>query len=638
LTRTAMVVVAALSAAGCSSSSSGASSTGAATGGTVGSGGSTTGGHAAPTTGNGSSGGGHGSTTTGGSTGRATATTGRATSTGGTQGAGTTTGGAGTTAGGGSSSGGTSGPPPGAPLVLYTDIVAGPASGGEKDDGAYLSIFGKNFGTTGLGTSVQVTIGGQPVASYRTLGTSLGRTDIEQITVQVGALGSPAPGTPLPIQVIVDGVGSNTDQTFTVNPGRMLFVDGDHGDDATAVPGDVTHPFQHVQLTSSAQTALGVAQPGDTIVLRQTAAPYADIGDGKDFVKVIGVGGSAPTGASGTGWLAFVPYPGETVSIVNGSGGVGDAAAFSGFDHTPGGYTGGNYVVIAGLHVEGDGTAGVICLQVASDHWRVVNDELSAPSTGGANVLAGGVNGDGTSIAIYGNHIHDITGSGGTSHGVYIDGDGSYDVAYNVIESVASGYGIQAYDDEGTSPTISHVHLHHNLIHDVTGKGCLNVADGTATDVAVWDNVCYAINLSCLRFNDSGSLQGAQIFNNTFYGCGAGSAYDGAIDSDGDQLGPSQVTLVNDIVWPASGIPYAGGSGNGFAAGACVNDLWYGSTGQPADAAAITANPQFVAPGSDFHLASGSPAAGAGSGSVSALVTTNFDVAPEAAPFDVGAY
>ncbi|MHB8417393.1 MAG: hypothetical protein ACYDCL_04920 [Myxococcales bacterium] len=607
MARRAIVAVAALFASGCSNPAIGTSSTGAASGSIAG---SATGG---TTAGNGSTGGSRGTSS------------GRATSTAGTQGVGT---------GGGGSGGGISG----APLVLYTDIVSGPNSGGENGEGAYLSIFGKNFGTTGLGTAVQVTIGGQAVASYRTLGPSLGRSDIEQITVQVGALGNPPPGTPLPIQVLVNGVGSNPDEAFTVNPGRMIFVDGDHGDDSTAVPGDITHPFQHVQLTGSSRAALDVAQPGDTIVLRQTLAPYADIGDGQDFVKVIDVGGSAPTGVSGTGWLAFVPYPGETVAIVNGSGGVADAAAFSGFDHTSGSYTGGDYVVITGLHIEGDGTAGVICLQISSDHWRVVNDELSAPNTNGANVLAGGVNGDGTAMAIYGNHIHDITGGGGTSHGVYLDGDGSYDVAYNVIENIASGYGVQAYDDEGTSPTLSHVHVHHNLIHGVTGKGCLNVADGTASDIAVWDNVCYSIKLSCLRFNDSGSLRGAEIFNNTFFGCGAGDAYDGAIDSDGNQLGPSQVTLVNNIFWPASGIPYTGGSGNGFGAGAFVNDLWYGSTGQPADAAAITANPEFVAPGSDFHLAGGSPAAGAGSASVSSLVTTNFESTPEAAPFDVGAY
>jgi len=41
-----------------------------------------------------------------------------------------------------------------APVVLYTDIASGPNSGGENDRGAYLSVFGKNFGPIGLGTAL----------------------------------------------------------------------------------------------------------------------------------------------------------------------------------------------------------------------------------------------------------------------------------------------------------------------------------------------------------------------------------------------------------------------------------------------------------------------------------------------------
>src|SRR5438445_731162 len=73
-----------------------------------------------------------------------------------------------------------------APLVLYTDVLSGPNSGGENNDGTYLSIFGQNFGTSGLGTSTRVFIGGAEVASYRYLGSSAGRPDVQQITVQVG--------------------------------------------------------------------------------------------------------------------------------------------------------------------------------------------------------------------------------------------------------------------------------------------------------------------------------------------------------------------------------------------------------------------------------------------------------------------
>ena len=44
-------------------------------------------------------------------------------------------------------------------------------SGGEGDQGGYLSIFGTNFGTAaGMGSSTRVYIGGVEVANYRYLG------------------------------------------------------------------------------------------------------------------------------------------------------------------------------------------------------------------------------------------------------------------------------------------------------------------------------------------------------------------------------------------------------------------------------------------------------------------------------------
>ena len=187
------------------------------------------------------------------------------------------------------------------PIVLYTDIASGPNSGGENNRGAYLSVFGKNFGPTGLGTLVKVTIGGVEVADYRFLGVAKGRPDIQQISVQIGALNSPTPGVALPVQVLVDGVGSNTDQTFTVNPGRMLFVDNVHGSDTSAVPGDIGHPYRHVQVSDTTKAAYGAMQPGDIVVLRGTGTAWTDLGNDTYFTKFINKSASAPTGAPAPG-------------------------------------------------------------------------------------------------------------------------------------------------------------------------------------------------------------------------------------------------------------------------------------------------------------------------------------------------
>src|SRR4029079_5596185 len=206
-------------------------------------------------------------------------------------------------------------PPEGAPMVLYTDLISGPTTGGENNKGAYLSIFGKNFGGTGLGTTVKVFIGTAEVDNYRSLGFSRGRPDILQITVQVGALGGQAHGTKLPIKVEVGGAASNTDQTFMINPGQILFIDNVKGTCATAVIVAIAHPFRHVQTTNLEQAAWGQVKPGDIMVMRGSGTDWTDVGFEHYFMRYRDKSGSAPTGASGTGAIVLMGYPNEEVKI-----------------------------------------------------------------------------------------------------------------------------------------------------------------------------------------------------------------------------------------------------------------------------------------------------------------------------------
>ena len=203
------------------------------------------------------------------------------------------------------------------PIVLYTDIVSGPNSGGENNKGAYLSIFGVNFGVPAdLGTKTKVYINNVEVDNYRYLGASKGRADIQQITVQIGAIGNPTAGVALPVKVTAGGVNSNTDKTFMVNPGRILFVDNVSGNDATAAANDIAHPWRYVQ-TPSYGGAYGVAQPGDCIVMRGKGTTWSDLGNNNSFLRFSTKGGGQPTGAAGTGPITVMAYPTETVRILN---------------------------------------------------------------------------------------------------------------------------------------------------------------------------------------------------------------------------------------------------------------------------------------------------------------------------------
>lgn len=528
-----------------------------------------------------------------------------------------------------------------APQVLYTDIASGPNSGGENGNGAYLCVFGKNFSGNGLGTRTKVTVGGAAVAAYRFFGASKARPDIQEICVQLGPLTGAAVGTPLPVQVSVDDVASNADVTFTLNPGRLLFVDNVNGNDATAIPGDITKPYRHVQTSDTSKAAYGAMQPGDILVMRGRGTAWTDSGNDTYFIKFINKDGTAPTGTSGTGPLTLMGYPGEDV-FIDIEGNATHKGAISGID-TTGGFTGGHFVTIADLRVESGGNAGVIAVQVAGDQWRIVNNALSAASATNA-ALAGGINGNATNAFWYGNHIHDIAGGAAQeNHGIYIDGDGSYDIGYNVIEHVTGGNGFQIYvNGDNGSDFADHVHFHHNLVHGVSKHG-LNIADNARDDIALWNNIVYDTAYSGLRFN-SAILHGAVVYNNTFYGVDtAGTNGNYAAVSNDAGVPSDAFDIRNNIVEPVNGKPLAGGSvGFGGAVGTIDNNLWFGGTGAVTfDTHAVTGNPAFAGAPTDLHLTAASAAANAGTGAVIGLVDDDYDAVvprPIGADVDIGAY
>ena len=528
----------------------------------------------------------------------------------------------------------------GGPLALYTDLISGPNSGGENNQGAYLSIFGKNFGSSGMGTTVKALIGGVEVGSYRYLGPSRGRPDIQQLTVQVGALGNPAPGTALPIQVTVNGAASNTDQTFMVNPGRMLFVDNVKGKDSKAVIGDISHPFRHVQ-TATLSGAWGEAQPGDIIVLRGTGTAWTDVGYESYFMRFRDKSGSAPTGASGTGAIVVMGYPTEDAYIRGTLAGGQKGGCISAINGQS--YPGmGQWAVISNLRIDCEGYDGPISQEIYGDHWRVVNNDLAAstaPTSGSSVPRMAGITGNGTGSVWLGNHVHDIQGSSGECHGLYIDGDGSYEIAYNLIENIRSGNGFQIYvSGTNGSSAANNVNFHHNLIHDVSKHG-INLADNTRNGIVIFDNLVYNVQYAGIRFNTT-LLSAAKIYNNTFYATNLSGNTDYGLLTNDLLLPLGAASLENNIFWPANNMAYTGG-GVGLAVliGSAANNIFYGGSGPTLGASLISANPMFIsASDDDFQLATGSPAIGAGATDVASVVTTDYAlVSRSRASVDIGA-
>lgn len=580
----------------------------------------------------------------------------------------------------GSSTSTTTSSPGAAPIALYTDVVAGPTSGGENNAGMYLSIFGKNFGSNL--SQVQVTIGGHPVATLVYLGASMGRPDIQQLSMQVGSLGGAAQGTALPIVVTVNGVPSNSNLSFIPNPGKICYVSNaagttpegtafPAGNDSTGACGDIHHPFASVQGTSEyTGGAWPNAGPGDTIVLLPSSTPYQESGFEGYFMRFYrgpsssnGGGGLAPTGASGTGYTTLMGYPGVTGSTVpfisapyskNSSGAVSATDTSS---TSP-------YIVVANLRINGGGGDGAVNAQIMSNYARIVNNNLSA-TTAQSAARAGCIAGDGYHMEILGNSCHDVNSpdSGLENHGVYIDAAGSDEVAYNFLYDINDGNGVQLYNSQSVTPTIDNVSIHHNWIYNVAKHG-VNVADTSGTGIQVYDNIIANTADGGIRFNSS-DLRGCKVFNNTFYNTDvSGNPGYGAIMNDWT-LASGAVTFANNIFYIANGTPFLGGSGGIDSSGASFsNNVFYGgsdiTTASAMDPHAIVSDPLFqaapaplvtpasptnqlaVAPSQAFNLGyfalqSKSPALGAGSTGVSLLVHDDFALVPVGASYDIGA-
>ena len=511
----------------------------------------------------------------------------------------------------------------GAPRVLFLDQIAGSVTGGENNNGTYVSIYGSNFGNDL--SKIHVYFGSAEVAAYKAIGFSKGRTDIQQLVVQPGA----AVGTgTLPVKVVVNGVTSNTNVTFLVNPGDIYYVSLT-GNDSTGVKNDPTKPYRHLQLASDEQSAVvGQMKPGDVAVIR--GGTYTDSAVDKAFVRFWRVGGNAPTGTRGTGYMTVTGYPGETVTIqapvgggVQGGGNDAQQAKYLVFS---------NLTIVGNPSADSDGAP--MNSQVHGDFWRVVNNDISWPGVGGT-MLAGGVVGRFTSGKILGNHIHHIDG-GTMNHGVYLDtATTQAELAYNEINNVSAGNLVQTFDSAGGDPIVG-LDFHHNSIHD-GGRYGLNMSQGTR-GVHAWNNLIYNTTYPGIRISINESSGVSMVFeHNTLYNvCSNHPQEPGAIYNDYNASTGTLMFQFNLLIKGSGGCSAGYENSSTDTAIKFSRNLFYGYAAPSKDTNALTGNPLLKALASvlDLALSLGSPAIDAATGST---VTDDYTLRARSMP-DIGAY
>jgi hypothetical protein len=522
------------------------------------------------------------------------------------------------------------------PMVLYTDITSGPNLGGENNNGAYLSIFGVNFGPdSALGTTTKVYIGGEEVATYKYMGLAVAQPfgpnlPLQQISVQIGAIGNPTPGTALPVTVDVNGAVSNTDHTFRVQPGDILYVS--NSGSQTNGDGSFQNPYAKVQNTNTSDPAYGKAGPGDFIVMR--GGTYADTGmyNGSNYYFCrFNKSGTAANGSEENGPITIMGYPGETVTIELGTDNNG------GFVAGPSAHPEwGNFITLANLHING-GTRetgdGPLNGQYHGEGWRVVNVEVF-DWLAGTQARAGAFSGTSINSKFFGNAFHNIQG-GTLNHGMYFDSySDNVEVAYNHIYDMSGGNIIQLYNSNGAD--LRNFSIHHNLLHDGSRYG-LNFSGGTVS-VQAYNNIIYNTALSGVRFATTAGTN-IDVYYNTLYNVATNppsSSYR-AINNDGWGDG---ITVRNNIVHTINATQYYGNDTTNTNLVLDNNLYWGISAAAPAeDAHAIVADPMFVDAESnrDFHLLLGSPAVDQAAPGMTNNNDFYFDPRPNGDGPDIGA-
>ena len=414
------------------------------------------------------------------------------------------------------------------PVCLYQDVLSGPASGGEGGNGIYLTIFGKNFGST-RGTST-VTVNGTAVAQYLVWGSNNDVTgNHDQISVQV-ASGTTGTGN----IVVTTAGGSCSNLTFTVRSGNIWFIgsgidndnagknrkhcaalkdgtagNGQGGSGTYANPWTLTNvPSVQIQGGSGNYgPAPGARTPfmyynclaaGDTLVfLNGSSYPYAD---GSGLYSALALDRGLGSSSS---FFTFMARPSATVQL----GGTGYVDfGIRDYDDT--------HVVVSGLSLTGSGPSGGVgglgfgySSSTTGPFSRLVGNMIKCPTcSGSAAALEVGVEADVTAgIEVLGNYVTDASCSlpGGVSnkqyHSMYFGGNG-IEVGWNKIAGVCAYNGIQINYGADNSIGYGNISIHDNDIEDANGNG-INLASidptqGPVNDLQQHNSPCW--NTACI--------------------------------------------------------------------------------------------------------------------------------------------
>lgn len=518
------------------------------------------------------------------------------------------------------------------PSVFYLDLLSGPNTGGESNNGTILTINGNNFGSSqGMST---VTVGGGAVATYKTWTNT-------KIQVAIGS--SAATGGVVVTVASVASTCENHDDgcSFTVRAGSIFYVSPSGSDGAA---GSFAAPW------ATMLHAVNNIAAGAIVYVENSFITTAPDGTGWHAALLISTNHGAPSCSSGSP-CAFVAYPGATATVgsLTPVSGGGDTTIYGiRADGTTSNWT------ISGLTLRGPNCD--ISVE-GGTNWRVISNDHEATDTGAQQCGAADFESM-DHVYFYGNNMHDSGTSNKQGHTVYFTTNVNFVfAAWNQIVNNTTCYDIQFHSSSAADQHDIHVHDNYD-----TGNPCaaLNLAtvDPSAGVVEVYNNVfwkdgngpvptggnddyacIYAAGILNAGSPPTGSVQ---IYNNTLQDCGSQNTVKWAAVLIADQGSGSGIhyNLTNNIISLAANEVYIDYDGASSSYLTCSGgNLFFngGATPSNCTTTAVNANPLFVSTTTpDLSLQSGSPAIGAGSAAHVPTYDYNGLLRPN--PPSIGAY
>jgi|GEM_PF-317452 len=529
------------------------------------------------------------------------------------------------------------------PVIFFSDMTDGPTSGweGSSTIGAAVSIWGLNLGSSRGSATVNVcgvTLNND--ADFAEWGATTNpqtARGLQRITFWLKSNMTTGAGT---ISVTTSN-GTSQSLPFYCSPlgtNKIYFVSPSGSDtNAGTTTASPWASFTKVRLTLATgdiayfRNGVWTADDGNGAVVRFSAGNHQN-----------GIANKS---------IAVASYPGEVAQL-------GDTVgSMTSIRHSQYGGTGGpdvfNYWTFSKFSIRRDTYWPNNGDLSSDDHLRFIGNEISLlPDAGSDGVEFCGYQ---TYFSFYGNYSHDAGGSNppGRMYGLYLGGYGvshDIDIGWNEFSSNANGRGMQIYGHL-VGDSLDQVFVHDNYFHDngLTGA-ILGGGDGGSNyefikNLYFYNNIVANNGIRPGEPHDGIRLDGGlswggwggnfRIYNNTFYNNTEGEV-EWYLPSGAT---PIRASFMNNIFITAS--QYNTNSCNSTVCSGS-NNAYYGMGNGPSwVTASLNANPLLVNPAAgDFHLNTTSPAKDAGSSSVAAVVTKDYDgnTRPMGAGYDIGAY